>query len=191
MKKLPIILLVTLALFSGCVQEKTQQGTIPTTSTTVTGGSTTTLSLDVDSNRYVNKEFGFSIVPPEGWTIDTAPQDQVVVSFVGPKETGFSYVEVRAMKLTDKMILEEFVEATKKDSEGQITFISERDRKINDINAHEFVSFSKQYSETIQFKQVAMIENNNLYVIIAGAPKDKYTTYDPVFEKSIQTFRIT
>lgn len=178
-----------LVLISGCVQQKTEQNTIPITSITTADRSTTTLTLEDDSNRYVNREYGFSIVSPEGWTVDEVPEEQIVVSFVGPEETGFSYIEVRVMRLPNEISLAEFTEASKQDNANQLIFISERDRNINGITAHEFVSTNKA-TPNIQFKQVAMIEKGNLYVIITGASKDKYNSYDPLFEKSIETFKI-
>lgn len=173
-----------MVLVIGCVQQPEV--------TTTTVKETTTVE-EVPEGTYVNSKYGISIVPPEGWVTDESQPLKRVVAFLGPTEDDFAVnMVILIRKLPYEISLEEFIKEGKKDLVNfqDFNMVSERDRIIDGIEAHEWVFTFKMDTFNLKEKQVFLIKNGKVYLITCAALQSNYDTYEPIFEESIQTLKI-
>ena len=137
---------------------------------------------------YVNKEYGFSIQPPEGWTIQ---EDWfgAIVCFIGPTEDDFA-VNINIVSEETDMSLEEYVELSKQQIKDILnaTIISGGSRTIKNHEAYEIVLTWTMGAHNLKQKQVYLIEKGRAYIITCTASQSNYDSYVSTFDESINTF---
>lgn len=153
-----------------------------------------------NTEKYVNKDFGFSIVPPAGWSIQDGKPYNLVVLFIGPAEGGFSpnfNLNIVDVPFGVSEINEELVEIIKsqlkalEDYLGTIDFISEGERKVAKYNGFELEYFVYVGDDVvIEQKQVYLIHKGKFYVFTFSSLADSFDKYLPLFEKSLNSFEI-
>ncbi len=143
---------------------------------------------------YVNRKHGFSIKPPNGWTVDENDAFGTAVIFYGPvmPETGDN-VSINIAVETTNLSLEEYVSSTKSQLASRFTdyeLVSEGSRNIGYIylKAYELVGVYTQDADDFKNKQVIIVENGKAFVITFMALPTNYDTYLPTFEGGLQTF---
>lgn len=153
-----------------------------------------------DTERYVNKDFGFSITPPAGWSIQDGKPYNLVVIFIGPAEGGFSpnfNLNIVDVPIGVSEINEEIIETIKSQLEalgdylGTVDFISEGEREISKYKGYELEYFVYVGDDVvIEQKQVYLINNGKFYVFTFSSLSDTFDKYLPLFEQSLSSFEI-
>lgn len=147
----------------------------------------------VESNPYVDSKNQFSINPPSGWTVDSSGSFGTVVILYGPTDSNFRInmnvvVEATSLSLTD------YVSAAKSQLSSGLTnyqLVSESSTTIGGVTAYELVNTFTQGSYSIEDKQDILVQNQKAYVITSTALQTNYATYQPAFDESVQTFKLT
>jgi len=146
----------------------------------------------VDSNPYVNSNNRFSINPPSGWTVDSSGAYGTAVVFYGPTDTGFR-VNMNVIVESTSLTLSAYVSAAKTQlSQGLTNYylVSEGPKTIGGVDAYELVNTFTQGAFNIKDKQTILVQNQKGYVITSTALQSNYDTYQPVFDESVQTFKL-
>ncbi len=170
--------------------------------------SASSMRLAQAANSYVNKELGFSITPPEGWE-NIAQKFGNRVFFFGPvnPESGLSDIYIIVFSKNTPLTLSEYVNSSghftdKKDADfdpaimtentTDLKILSQNYRFIAGLNGYEVVkAYTVRTDNTSMIqKDVGFVENGNAYVITLVATSLNYDVYLPVFEQSLQTFRL-
>ncbi len=146
----------------------------------------------VDSNAYVNPSNRFSLNPPSGWTVDSSGVYGTAVVFYGPTDTGFR-VNMNVIVESTSLTLSAYVSASKSQLSASLTnynLVSEGPTTLGGIDAYELVGTFTQGSFNIKNKQDFLVQNQKAYVITSTALQSNYDTYQPVFDESVQTFKL-
>ena len=144
-------------------------------------------------SAYVDSKNQFSINPPSGWTVDASGAYGTTVILYGPTDSGFRInmnliVEATSLSLTD------YVSSTKSQLASGLSnyqLVSEGSTNIGGVAAYELVNNFTQGSYTIKDKQDLLVQNQKAYVITSTALQTNYATYQPSFDESVQTFKLT
>ena len=147
----------------------------------------------VDSNAYVNSNKRFSINPPSGWGVDSSGAFGTSVVFYGPTEANFR-VNVNIIVESTSLTLSAYVSAAKTQlSQGLTNYylVSEGPKTIGGVDAYELVNTFTQGAFSIKDKQTILVQNQKGYVITSTALQSNYDTYQPAFDESVQTFKVT
>jgi hypothetical protein len=147
----------------------------------------------VDSNAYVNSNNRFSINPPSGWVVDSTGAFGTSVIFYGPTEANFR-VNMNIIVESTSLTLSAYVSAAKTQlSQGLTNYnlVSEGPKAIGGVAAYELVNTFTQGAFNIKDKQTIFVQNQEGYVITSTALQSNYDTYQPAFDESVQTFKVT
>jgi photosystem II reaction center protein PsbP len=147
----------------------------------------------VDPNAYVNSNNQFSINPPSGWTVDSSGAYGTTVVFYGPTDTSFR-INMNVVVESTSLTLSAYVSASKTQLYATLTsynIVSEGAKTIGGIDGYELVGTFTQGSFNIENKQDFLVQNQKAYVITSTALQSNYNTYQPGFEESVQTFKLT
>ena len=143
---------------------------------------------------YHNEEYGFSIEPPSGWTVNESGLMETAVIFYGP--IGENFAVDFAIKVLDAagMTLNEVVNADKQNASLSLTnftLLSEQSRIIDNIDAYEIVYTFTLEEFDVKSKAVYLLKDDRVYAIdFAAIPPGNYDEYLPTFEASVETFKI-
>lgn len=157
----------------------------------------------VRPEAYVNHTYGFSINPPNGWTVDESGTFETVVIFSGPLilETGGN-INIQITAGTTNTTLDQFISADKSQLASLLAnfhLVSESSRNVSGLDCYELVitwtyvpggNVSDMHTFNVKQKQVVFIENGKGYIITFTAPPTNYDSYLPAFEESLQTFQL-
>jgi len=158
----------------------------------------------VNPEAYVNRTHGFSINPPSGWTVnDTGVSPPIVVFFYGPviPETG-GKININIAAGTATASLDEYVSGVKQWCALNFTnfnVVSEGHRNVSRLDCYELVvtwtympgaNVSNTHTFNIKQKLVLFVEKGKAYNIAFTASPANYDEYLPVFEESLQTFKL-
>ena len=146
----------------------------------------------VDSNAYVNSNNRFSINPPSGWVVDSSGAFGTLVIFYGPTEANFR-VNMNVIVESTSLTLSAYVSASKSQLYASLTnynLVSEGPTTIGGIDGYELVGTFTQGAYNIKNKQDFLVQNQKAYVITSTALQSNYATYQPVFDESVQTFKL-
>jgi len=69
--------------------------------------------------------------------------------------------------------------------------VSEGPKIIGGVDAYELVNTFTQGAFSIKDKQTILVQNQKGYVITSTALQSNYDTYQPAFDESVQTFKMT
>jgi hypothetical protein len=145
-----------------------------------------------DPGRDYSKEIGFSFVPPEGWTKESAPPAGVFVLYSAPKEPGAAAANMNVnaqpggegdidqalpeMKKALATVLKDY----KAVDEGKIT-----------INGRQAIYLSGKFTAggmTIQNLQFGILgANKKVYTMTFTTLETEFAKYRPTFEKCAKT----
>ena len=161
------------------------------------------------SDRYVNKEYGFSILPPKGWTLlyaepGSEPNDPII-TFLGQKKKlpqGIDeyapYIYINANKLGDKTFQESLdsritqyhgmvlTRALEIQSEGYDNLITERGKTYG-----AYLLTAKQLTGSglpVPFSQIIISHSNFIYGITYANHEEYFQTDMAYFDKLIKSF---
>lgn len=160
------------------------------------------------AKAYTNNPYGFSINPPQGWsTIDTTPSDgnsipgippiifypvstvnqtevEINVNVSPAQETGFkssSYTyDIYGLGIPFPGDLTNF-----QSSESGVENAS-----YSGLHCLVFIYTSNYGQSDYKFKQIIFAENGKDYVLTFEALTNLYDSYEPLFERTLQTFRL-
>jgi len=149
-------------------------------------------TLDEKEN-YANQLLGFSIRPPDDWTIQELKKTQPNapdVAMIAPKLEGFVSVISVSVENSNGTSLEEYVKDKKTQLQpvvdaGKLVFLSNETKKINGYDAKiseargEFLSQNQSF--IVKFKE-AVIDANGRFYTITYANQEKH------FDDSLQSF---
>ncbi|MCX7720404.1 MAG: DUF1795 domain-containing protein [Dictyoglomus thermophilum] len=153
-----------------------------------------------ETEKYVDKNLGFSIVPPEGWEVKDGKPYNLAVIFVGPADEGFmpnfnlNIVAVPSeVTEINEDLLREIKEELKAAGEyyGSLEFVSEGEREVSNYKGYEIV-YTINLSEdlTLEQKQVYVLQGGKFYIFTFTSLEDTFEKYLPLFEESLSTFEI-
>jgi hypothetical protein len=158
----------------------------------------------VSPEAYVNRTHGFSINPPSGWVVnDTGVSPPLVVTFYGPviPETS-GKININIGVETTSLTLNQYIAASKSQYASvflNFNLVSESNRNIGGLDGYELVftwtymsgaNVSNTHAFNVKQKQVLFVEKGKAYVITFTASPANYDSYLPVFEESLQTFKL-
>jgi len=136
---------------------------------------------------YDNNEYGFSITPPTGWTIEEQT-GLIAVMFV---DTGAS---INVVVEETHGTLSPYIAATKLQlatTFDNYVLISEGSRVIGGLDCYSIISTWTQLGYDFKAQQVIFVELGKAFVITCGAFESQYVNYILDFENSLASFRIT
>jgi len=138
---------------------------------------------------YVNEEYGFSISPPQGWTVQEESEGEVLVYFLGPIDEGVR-ININIVVEEAQMSLQDYVDFCKEQLQYTLeaSLISEGSRTIKGHEAYEVVFTWIYETYDFQQKQVYLVEKGNGYVITCTALPTNYDNYVSDFDESVETF---
>jgi len=136
---------------------------------------------------YGNVQYGFSINPPSGWSVEEEA-GEFPVTFVNYDT--FSNINV-GVEVTSKT-LSEYVAYSKPSLQtlNDYILVSEGSRVINGLNSYEIVFTMTDDELEYELKQVIIVQNGKAYVISCTALKSEYANSASAFEQSIQSFQL-
>ncbi len=153
----------------------------------------------LSERRYINKDLGFSVMPPEGWEIEES-RGQVLISKPFDVFGSNIYIIIDASPNRKNLSLaelkKEFIEKINK------TVTPDKDYQIKILRDEEVIFAGipafKQVYETIDAGSISSIETigfvkeNKRYFIqyISEVSPYEFKKYSSVFEKSMETFKI-
>jgi len=163
-------------------------------------------------SRYYNDKYGFSIEPPNGWTMVKGLFDKpraepekalfkylkktTEATFVGPRG---EYPNRPSMTITvednkQNWTLDEWASGFKQfctKNFASFQLLSENRRVIDSIDAYEETHFSKiMYDDRLLHqKQVVLLKDVKVYEIIYSAYPTNYNKYLHAFEASVETLK--
>ncbi len=149
-----------------------------------------------DAQRYVDKNFGFSITPPDGWEIKDGRPYKVAIIFIGPMEGGFrvnfniNVVAVPGVTNIDDDLISEIKKALET-SIGIVDFISEGEIKVSKYEGYE-ITYIIEFAEDLFLmqKQIYVINNGKAYIFTFTSSEETSEKYLPLFEESLKSFEI-
>jgi hypothetical protein len=147
----------------------------------------------VNSNPYVDSNNQFSINPPIGWTVDSSGAYGTAVILYGPTDSNFR-INMNIIVEATSLSLSDYVSSTKSQLSTGLTnyqLVSEISTTIGGVAAYELVNTFTQGSYNIEDKQDILVQNQKAYVITSTALQTNYATYQPAFDESVQTFKLT
>jgi len=204
MNKLVLLLFAAVLLFGCTTQEGTNQAsTFPTTLATITPAPTLSLTptpsltpsptpTPTPSPVVYSSAKGFSGLQPAGWSVS---EDDSAVVFIEPAETANIRLSVEANVAAS---LEEFTGVYKpqlanySESIGfkEFRIEQESDRVVDGVQAHEIVYTGTLDGLKIRGEQVYLIKGEKIFFITSTASDSHFDAYHPVFEKTIESFKV-
>lgn len=143
---------------------------------------------------YVNREYGFGINPPEGWTINESSSIAgTIVKFETPINGDdyalfvigtptYLFTGETLSELIDLMIENYNISFT------NFSLISKNSRTINGMDAYEFV-YVFDRTLTVKQKEIVIEENpENVHLLIYNASPDSYDKYISMIDQSVDSF---
>lgn len=172
MKKQLIIVGITLLLLvvglSGCIQ-------------------------DESSDYYINTEFGFSINPPDGWTL-VETEDKI--EFYGIENeygTGGNYMDISLITHEPGDTLNETLNKAIENASKEIanfTLHSQQEKTVNELNAYEIIWGFYIDEDEYKVKQIGIEKDDKVFFISYSSPIHTYDTYLSDFDESLSSFTI-
>jgi hypothetical protein len=141
---------------------------------------------------YENMEYGFSVNPPDGWSIEEM-HGLIAVQFTDVNTLyDSSSISVAVAETTDS--LSQFISSAKTTFANSIenyNLVSERSRVIGGLDCYEVVVTFTYAGRGLKAKQVYFVEFGKSFVITYTAIESQYENSLLDFENSLSTFRIT
>lgn len=138
-------------------------------------------------SAYDNSQYGFSITPPAGWSVEENTAD-VFVMFtddysgssinVGGEETTLSLSEAVSNIKPAIATFENY------------NLVSEGSRVIGGLDCYEIVFTWSYEGIDLKVKQVYFVELGKAFFVTCTALESQYANYSSDFENSLETFRI-
>jgi hypothetical protein len=146
-----------------------------------------------ESGNYDNQLLGFSLSPPNGWTVQELKKTQPNapdVAIVAPKVEGFAPVISVSVENSNGTLLDEYVKDEKARLQpavdaGRLIFLSNETKKINGYDAEiseskgEFLSQNQGF--VVKFKEVIIAANYKFYTFT-------YANQEKHFDDNLQSF---
>ncbi|MFN3699606.1 MAG: hypothetical protein ACK4SU_05335 [Dictyoglomus sp.] len=155
-----------------------------------------------DIEEYVSGDFGFSIIPPEGWEVIDGKPYNIAVIFVGPVDSGFranfnvNVVDApEGITEFDEELIEDMKQvleiAVKNNFGGNIEFIFEGEKEFSIYKGYEIVYIIElEKGLFLEQKQVYLINDGKAYIFTFTSLKETFEKYLPYFEESLESFEI-
>lgn len=147
----------------------------------------------VSSSAYVDSNNQFSINPPSGWTVDSSGAYGTAVILYGPVDSNFR-INMNILVQATTMSLSAYVSSAKSQLAASLTnyaLVSEGSTTIGGVAAYQLVNTFTQGSYNIKDSQYILVQNQKAYIITSTALQSNYATYQPSFDESVQTFKLT
>lgn len=148
----------------------------------------------VNPTAYVDSTTQFSINPPSGWTVDSSGSYGTAVILYGPTDSNFR-INMNIIVQATTLSLSDYVAANKQQLQSSLAnyqLVSEVSIMIGGVTADQLVNkFTEVSYGGIEDKQDIMVQNQKAYVITSTALQTNYATYQPSFDESVQTFKLT
>ena len=146
-----------------------------------------------ETGNYNNQLLGFSLSPPNGWTVQELKKTQSNapdLAIVAPKVEGFAPVISVSVENSNGTSLDEHVKDEKARLQpavdaGRLTFLSDETKKINGYDAQiseskgEFLSQNQGF--IIKFREAIISANDKFYAIT-------YANQEKHFDDELQNF---
>jgi hypothetical protein len=145
-----------------------------------------------DPNRHYEKEGGFSYVPPEGWEMSEYPGMKYKI-FRGPMENQFApNINVIDEKLDGslKTYVDANIEAMRDFVEG--FNLVEREEIVTNEGARsiKLTVDGEHYQRQLRQYFCFFDAGERKYIVTCSALAENAEKYEPLFDKSVKTFRI-
>ncbi len=151
--------------------------------------------------NYISKEYGFFIVAPSGWGIDTGAANEVVLI---DSSNNSIYVSIRKYRIEDDKQISSEHElqlaisglyrnlGIKIDSPNQINYVVSEGKAVFETEFSGYDAVGKATIRKYLKGTVCRTDNEGqmLYLIIAAAPTDYYALAYPQFKIVINSFHI-
>lgn len=149
------------------------------------------LEGDNQSNlRYINKEYGFGLNPPEGWIINEQTYDPVKFFCPDQNEYQVHIVINRPAQLNQTLeeIADELLIRYEQSYFTNFTLISRTPKTINTLNAYELVYTQGIQPYVLQHKQILYQKDEKIITLTYISLARTYQTYISVVDQSINSF---
>ena len=175
--------LLILSLATACSKDATPQGT---ETTPTSNGSEIDLAVAFEGD-------GFSIQPPEGWTVDDSGSQGAAVIFTDDPVDGFqSNINVRIDPVPGQS-LDDVIEQSRTDLaeafEGYDIFVDEA-TTVSGLPAHTFEATLTSDEVEYHNLQIFVVVGDSVYTVTATAPEARWATDDATFRASMETFTV-
>ena len=144
--------------------------------------------------EYYNNTHGYSILYPVDWALDEP--DERIVHFRAPLEIGGVLIDV--MQLDSEITLDEYHESVISQAKNKFPdFVEISNTKIRENEA--VPAYLLKYSTIVTIKgksietlnmALTMISDSSVFMIDAGAPKEYYEQYEPIFSAMMNSFTL-
>jgi hypothetical protein len=163
------MLILIATVLSGCTQENNHQNL-----------------------SYINQEYGFELIPPEGWTVNENTQDPV--KFFCPDQNDYQVnLAIKKPILSNETLntaVEQLIGYYTESYFKNFSLISSKPMTINDLDAYEIVFSEGREPYLLQHKQVFFEKNKKIYSIVYTSLVTTFDTYISVVDQSINSFTI-
>ncbi len=146
-----------------------------------------------EKGNYDNQLLGFSLHPPDGWTLQELKKTEPIapdVAMVAPKTEGFAPAISISVENSNGTSLEEYVKDEKARLQpaidaGRLVFLFDETKKINGYDAKisetkgEFLSQNQDF--IVKFKEAIIAANDKFYTVT-------YANQEKYFDASLQSF---
>ena len=175
--------LLLLSLGTACSKESTPQGTETTPTST---GAEIALAAAFEGD-------GFSIQPPEGWTVDDSGSQGAAVIFTADPVDGFqSNINVRRDEVPGQT-LDEVVEQSRTDLAeafpGYEIFVDEA-TTVSGLPAHTFEATLTSDDVEYHNLQIFVLVGESVFTVTATGTEAQWDHDDATFRASMATFQV-
>ncbi|ADV67840.1 DcrB-related protein [Deinococcus maricopensis] len=138
---------------------------------------------------------GFTVTPPNGWTV-TKEVPGVTVAFLGPRTAaGFTTnANVIVQALPGNVDLKTFTSLTLQQLEAVITgykLVSNTKTTLGGAPAQRLKLQGKQGKFDLYFDQVFALKGGRAYAVTVTVPRAQANTAGPIMDQFIKSFKIT
>jgi hypothetical protein len=147
---------------------------------------------NIDDSRYINQNYGFTIIPPKDWIVNENTIDPV--KFFCPDQNEYQINVAVKEPITSNETVgtlgEQLIERYSTSYFKNFTLIFSNQTTINGLNAFDLVYSEGQEPNMLQHKQVLFEKNKKIFSVIYTSLVVTYETYISVVDQSINSFTI-
>ncbi len=147
------------------------------------------------AQKYENTYYGFSVIIPSDYTMNTDSKD-VIVSFISPQEneadTFAENFNILTTQLPENMTLDDYKDSGLSYLQAQVEnskIISVDSIELDSVPAYKIIHTGKQNNNDMQWEQVVTIKDGRAYVLSFVARQDTFADYSNDFDNIVNSFR--
>jgi hypothetical protein len=149
--------------------------------------------------RYQDKEYGFSVLLPRTWKREkeSGPQNTIVLVksvLKGQQDKFQENISLVVSNLAGEVALDAFFELNKNEAirllKGMEDSVSEGEISLGRIKGRWLSFKAIQKGLVLKVLSASWIKGNRVYVLSCSAEAKEFFRYEPIFKKTLYSFRI-